>query len=121
MIQLKRAYEPPSPEDGYRLLVDRRWPRGIKKEALALDDWAKEIAPSTQLRQWFGHDPAKWPEFCTRYTAALKEQPALLKALSERSTHGTLTLVFAAKDIHHNNAVVLKSVLEEFIRQSVAG
>lgn len=112
MIKLKRAYDPPDGEDGFRVLVDRIWPRGVKKEDLALDLWLKEIAPSSSLRKWFGHDPKKWPEFCQRYEVELKENGDLINFLKEISDHGTLTLVFSASDTAHNNAVALKKYLE---------
>ncbi|MCB0190415.1 MAG: DUF488 domain-containing protein [Anaerolineae bacterium] len=112
MIKLKRAYEPPEEEDGFRVLVDRVWPRGIKREALALDLWLKEIGPSAQLRKWFGHDPAKWPAFCERYQAELKEKKEAVDLLKEKRASGTLTLVFSARDTEHNNAVALKKYLE---------
>lgn len=112
MIKLKRVYDPPGKEDGFRVLVDRVWPRGVKKEALALDLWLKEVAPSGQLRKWFGHDPAKWPEFRKRYEAELKEKKEEIGLLKERCDSGSLTLVFSARDIEHNNAVALKKYLE---------
>lgn len=112
MIKLKRAYDPPDKEDSFRVLVDRIWPRGVKKEDLALDLWLKEIAPSSSLRKWFGHDPQKWPEFCQRYEAELKEKGDATSFLKEKSDHGSLTLVFSASDAEHNNAVALKKYLE---------
>ncbi len=112
MIKLKRAYDPPDKEDGFRVLVDRIWPRGAKKEDLVLDLWLKEIAPSSPLRKWFGHDPQRWPEFCQRYEAELKEKGDVIGSLKEKSDHGSLTLVFSAKDAEHNNAVALKKYLE---------
>jgi uncharacterized protein YeaO (DUF488 family) len=107
MIKLKRVYDPPAKEDGFRVLVDRVWPRGVKKETLALDLWLKEIAPSDQLRKWFAHDPAKWREFCQRYEAELKEKKEEIGFLKEKSDNGILTLVFSAKDAEHNNAFML--------------
>lgn len=112
MIKLKRAYDPPEQADGFRVLVDRIWPRGVKKEELALDLWLKEVAPSSSLRKWFGHDPHKWPEFRLRYEAELKEKGELIASLKEKSDQDTLTLVFSAKDVEHNNAVALKRYLE---------
>jgi len=108
---LKRAYEPPTRVDGKRILVDRLWPRGLAKAKGRIDLWLKDVAPSTELRQWFGHDPAKWPEFKKRYRAELKNNPALseLQALSRQ---GDVTLVYAARDQLHNEAVVLKQILE---------
>ena len=110
-ISLKRAYEPAAKSDGMRVLVDRLWPRGVTKLAARIDHWVKEVAPSTELRQWFAHDPEKWAEFQKRYRAELKDNPALpeLKALA--SGEGHLTLVYAAKDEQYNDAVVLKQVL----------
>jgi uncharacterized protein YeaO (DUF488 family) len=112
MIKLKRAYDPPDKEDGFRVLADRIWPRGVKKEDLALDLWLKEIAPSSSLRKWFGHDPKRWPEFCQRYEVELKEKGDVIDSLKEKSDHGALTLVFSARDAEHNNAVALKKYLE---------
>ena len=112
MIKLKRAYDPADKADGFRVLVDRLWPRGVKKEDLALDLWLKEIAPSSSLRKWFGHDPHRWPEFCQRYEAELKEKGDVTGFLKEKSDHGILTLVFSARDAERNNAVALKKYLE---------
>jgi uncharacterized protein YeaO (DUF488 family) len=115
MIQLKRAYERPSPKDGYRVLVDRLWPRGVKKEALRLDLWAKDLAPSPRLREWFGHDPARFPAFSRRYRTELRAAAAqaLLAGLARRAARGTVTLVFGARDEAHNGAVVLRELLRE--------
>ena len=111
MINLKRAYAPPAPEDGFRVLVERLWPRGLKKEALALDLWLKDIAPSPELRRWFGHDPAKWEEFCRRYWAELADRPAVVKLLREKVQEGRVTLVYGSRDEEHNAAVALKKFL----------
>ena len=113
MVKVKRAYEEPAARDGYRVLVDRLWPRGVKKEKLALDDWAKELAPSDALRTWFAHDEAKFAEFAERYRAELKsdEAKAKLKELRARAKKQTVTLVFGARDAEHNNAVVLARML----------
>ncbi|MAM36929.1 MAG: DUF488 domain-containing protein [Paracoccus sp. (in: a-proteobacteria)] len=111
-IWLKRAYEAPAPSDGQRILVDRLWPRGVSKEELHLDDWMKEIAPSDALRDWFGHDPAKWKEFQTRYAKELDKNGDAVAPLKQRLDKGRVTLVFAAKDEAHNNAVALKAYLE---------
>ncbi|HOF78263.1 MAG TPA: DUF488 domain-containing protein [Smithellaceae bacterium] len=110
-VMLKRAYEPPAKIDGKRILVDRLWPRGLAKVKAKIDFWLKDVAPSNELRQWFGHDPGKWQEFKKRYRAELKKNPALseLQALSRR---GNITLIYAAKDQLHNEAVVLKQILE---------
>jgi uncharacterized protein YeaO (DUF488 family) len=110
-IRLKRVYEPASPEDGMRILVDRLWPRGLRKEDAAVDRWLKEIAPSTALRQWFGHDPVHWPEFRRRYTAELRQHAATLDEIRELAKQETITLVFGARDEQHNDAVVLRKVL----------
>ncbi|MEI9986002.1 MAG: DUF488 domain-containing protein [Aliidongia sp.] len=110
-IRLKRAYEPAAAEDGARVLVDRLWPRGLRKEDLALDAWLKYVAPSTELRRWFGHDPARWDEFRQRYRAELQERPGVLDALRERARQGPLTLIYAAHDEAHNEAVVLRDLL----------
>ena len=110
-IKIKRVYERPDKEDGTRVLVDRLWPRGLTKANASVDLWLKEIAPSTELRKWFGHDPGKWAEFKTRYRAELKEnddQVALLKGQIEK---GTVTLVYGAKDEEHNEAVVIQEFL----------
>jgi uncharacterized protein YeaO (DUF488 family) len=110
-IRLKRAYEPPSAADGTRILVDRLWPRGVSKSAAAIDRWMKDIAPSTALRQWFGHDPDRWGEFRRRYTAELRARPDKLAELRTAARAGPITLVFAARDERHNDAVVLRDVL----------
>ena len=109
-ISLKRAYEPPAETDGLRVLVDRLWPRGVTKSRASIDLWLKDLAPSTELRKWFGHDPEKWPEFQKRYRAELKGNPALSE-LREQSRQRNITLVYAARDELHNDAVVLKQVL----------
>ncbi len=111
VISIKRAYDAPAKADGIRVLVDRIWPRGIKKADAKIDIWLKEVAPSTKLRQWFGHDPEKWIDFRSKYLAELKENPAFieLKALSRKDK---ITLVYAARDEQHNNAVVLKNLLD---------
>lgn len=109
-IRLKRVYEAPEASDGKRVLVDRLWPRGVSKEKAKIDHWLKDVAPSTELRKWFGHDPAKWGEFQKRYRAELKGSPALaeLKQLASRSP---TTLVYAAADEEHNNAVLLRDLI----------
>jgi uncharacterized protein YeaO (DUF488 family) len=112
VINLKRAYVQPAPEDGFRVLVERLWPRGLKKEALALDLWLKDIAPSPELRRWFGHDPAKWEEFCRRYWAELRDRPDAVKVLREKLGEGDVTLVYGSRDQEHNAAVALKIFLE---------
>jgi uncharacterized protein YeaO (DUF488 family) len=109
-IFLKRAYEPPATADGTRILVDRLWPRGVTKAKAGIDLWLKELAPSTELRKWFGHDPEKWPEFQKKYRAELKGNPALPE-LRKLCRDGDVTLVYAAKDESHNDAVVLRQLL----------
>jgi len=110
-IQLRRVYEPTGEDDGYRVLVDRLWPRGVSRVQARLDEWAKELAPSAELRRWFGHEPARFAEFRARYEAELGEQEAKLDELRGRARHGTLTLVYGARDTEHNDAVVLADVL----------
>jgi uncharacterized protein YeaO (DUF488 family) len=112
MIKLKRAYEKPAKEDGFRVLVERLWPRGLKKEDAALNLWLKEIAPSPELRQWFSHDPPKWPQFCRRYWAELENKLNEIRFLQGRSQEGTVTLVYGSKDEEHNAAAALKKFLE---------
>jgi uncharacterized protein YeaO (DUF488 family) len=111
MVYLKRAYDPPAPADGFRILVERLWPRGLRKEAAALDLWLKDVAPSPELRQWFGHDPARWEEFCRRYGAELAERPAAVGLLRDRLRQGPVTLVYGSRDQEHNAAVALKQFL----------
>lgn len=112
MVRTKRAYDDPAPEDGTRVLVDRLWPRGVSKEEARLDDWLREVAPSDDLREWFDHDPERWPAFRRRYRAELDGNEAVETLLSH-AREGTLTLVYAASDREHNNAVVLRDYLEE--------
>ena len=112
MIQLKRVYEKRSRKDGWRVLVDRLWPRGLTKERAAVDLWLKDVAPSTELRQWFGHDPAKWKGFQARYRKELKQKKDALELLKQQSKERTVTLVYGARDKEHNEAQVLKSVLD---------
>ena len=108
---MKRAYDPPARTDGKRILIDRLWPRGVSKARARIDLWLKDVAPSTELRKWFGHDPEKWSEFRKRYRAELKGNPALaeLKVLARQ---GSITLVYSARDELHNDAVVLKAILD---------
>jgi uncharacterized protein YeaO (DUF488 family) len=110
-IRLKRAYEPPGEDDGTRVLVDRLWPRGVKKSAAAIDLWIKDIAPSAELRRWFAHDPERWPEFRRRYEDELRHQPEPVEQLRALAGKGPLTLVFAARDATRNDAVVLRDLL----------
>jgi uncharacterized protein YeaO (DUF488 family) len=111
-IHLKRVYAEPSPTDGTRILVDRLWPRGLTKEKAAVDLWLKEVAPSNDLRKWFAHDPAKWPEFKKRYRAELKQNPEAVAKL-KAAAKGNTTLLFGAKDQDHNEAIVLKELLDK--------
>ena len=110
-VRLKRAYEPQAASDGTRILIDRLWPRGARKAAAALDLWMKEIAPSAELRKWFGHDPARWPAFRRRYAAELREHGAQLRELRARARRERVTLVYSAHDAAHNDAVVLRDIL----------
>lgn len=116
MLRIKRAYDPPAAQDGFRVLVDRLWPRGLSKEAAAVDEWLKDIAPSAELRRWFGHDPARWAEFKARYREELnsRERSAALARLRETArTRATVTLLFGARDTTHNHANALLEVLKE--------
>ena len=110
-LKLKRAYVPAEASDGLRILVDRLWPRGVSKQKAALDDWMKEIAPSTALREWFGHEPSRWAEFQRRYKAELKQNADDLARLRALARKQVVTLVYAARDEAHNDAVVLREVL----------
>lgn len=110
-LQLKRAYAPAEPSDGMRILVDRLWPRGVSKERADLTEWMKEIAPSTGLRQWFGHEPTRWPEFQRRYRAELAGHQQALNQIRALALKGRVTLVYGARDEVHNDAVVLRQVL----------
>jgi uncharacterized protein YeaO (DUF488 family) len=112
MVTIKRIYDPPSRTDGTRILVDRLWPRGITKEGAAIDEWLRDIAPSTGLRKSFGHDPGKWQLFKTRYKKELKGHAEIVKELRRKAKKDRVTLLFSAKDMEHNNAVVLKEVLD---------
>jgi uncharacterized protein YeaO (DUF488 family) len=112
IIKLKRAYEAPEPSDGFRILVDRLWPRGVSKSTARIDLWLKEIAPSADLRKWFGHEPSKWTEFRDRYFRELENNSEALNELMVHLRHGIVTLVYGAKDQEHNDAVALKDYLE---------
>ncbi len=114
-IKLKRVYEEASREDGYRVLVERLWPRGLKKEQVAMDLWLKEVAPSPELRTWFGHDPAKWEEFRRRYWAELKEKKEQIDLLRQKIKKGTVTFVYSAHDEQHNAAAAL--TLKEYLEK----
>jgi uncharacterized protein YeaO (DUF488 family) len=108
---MKRAYEAAEPGDGYRVLIDRLWPRGVSRERARLDEWARELAPSTELRKWFSHDPERFPEFRDRYRDELRDQADEIERLRERATRGPVTLVYGARDEKHNDAVVLAEVV----------
>jgi len=110
---MKRIYDEPSPADGRRVLVERLWPRGVRKADAALDEWLRDIAPSTELRRWYGHDPEKWAEFRRRYREELAAAPERIAQLREWAREGPVTLLFAARDSEHSSAAVLKEVLEE--------
>jgi uncharacterized protein YeaO (DUF488 family) len=111
-IAIKRIYDAPEKSDGFRVLVDRVWPRGVSKDKAAVDLWMKEIGPSTELRKWFSHDPARWDEFCARYREELAAKRDLLGELRDHAEKGRLTLVYSARDEAHNQAVVIREVLE---------
>jgi uncharacterized protein YeaO (DUF488 family) len=110
-VSVKRAYQPATREDGYRILVDRLWPRGLSKADLQIEEWRKECAPSTELRKWFNHDPAKWGEFVTRYNEELKEHRDEIDAFIARARNQPITLIYSAKDEAHNQAVALKNFI----------
>jgi uncharacterized protein YeaO (DUF488 family) len=110
-VRLKRAYEPALASDGYRILIDRLWPRGLSRERVRLDEWARELAPSSELRRWFGHDPARFDDFRRRYSEELASHEGKLRELRRRAREGTLTLVYGARDTEHNDAVVLAEIL----------
>jgi uncharacterized protein YeaO (DUF488 family) len=119
MVEMKRAYESASRNDGYRILIDRLWPRGLKKTEFKFNEWTKLLAPSTELRRSFGHEPARWRTFQSRYKAELRtnEAKAKLTELTERARKGKVTLLYSAKDTEHNDAVVLKSLIEKALRR----
>lgn len=112
MIKLKRVYEQAKPDDGPRYLVDRLWPRGVAKDALHMTAWVRDVAPSKELRTWFGHDPARWEEFRHRYWAELDARPEAWEPLLQAARSGTITLLFAARDTEHNDAVALREYLQ---------
>lgn len=111
-LQIKRIYDTPMPSDGFRVLVDRLWPRGISKKRAAVDSWFRDLAPSTELRQWFVHDLARWTEFCQRYRVELSQKASLVESLRYRSLDQRVTLLFAAKDLAHSHALILKQFIE---------
>ncbi len=115
MLKVKRVYEPAEPGDGVRFLVERLWPRGMKKNELQMEAWLKDVAPSTELRHWFAHDPAKWDEFQKRYRAELKASPTAWQTILEAARHGDVTLLYSAHDTEHNNAIVLRAYLEHHL------
>jgi len=117
MLKLKRVYEKAESSDGARFLVERLWPRGVKKEALWMDAWLKEVAPSNDLRRWFGHDPLKWNEFQKRYWAELKSNSDAWEPILESAKRGDVTLLYSAHDTEHNNALALKRFLEKLLRK----
>jgi uncharacterized protein YeaO (DUF488 family) len=110
-VKLKRAYEPPAADDGTRILIDRLWPRGITKERAAIDQWMKDISPSTELRKWFGHDPARWGEFRRRYAQEVRQNADLIDQLRSFARQGAITLVYSARDEKHNDAVELRELI----------
>lgn len=117
MIRLKRAYDESSKQDGLRILVERLWPRGVRKEQAAIDLWLKELAPSTELRKWFGHDPEKWDEFRTRYRRELDAHPDAWQPIVSAARKGPVTLVYSSHDTEHNNAVALQEYLAAKVRR----
>ena len=110
-VRIKRAYEAPTPADGARILIDRLWPRGVRKDAAALDLWLKGIGPSTELRKWFGHEPSRWAEFRRRYADEIEQKPQLLAQLRDIARQGVLTMVYSAHDEQHNDALVLQELI----------
>src|ERR1700761_3495442 len=112
-IKIKRIYEEADPSDGYRVLIDRLWPRGVKKEAAAIDEWEKDLAPTTTLRTWFGHKPELWTDFKKRYIAELRQNPAVETFIEKNKTRKRITLLFGAKDEQHTHAIVLQQYLEQ--------
>lgn len=114
-LTAKRVYDTPAPQDGKRVLVDRLWPRGLKRDTARVDDWLKTVAPSDDLRRWFHHEPRRWAEFCRRYEAELGSQPETWRPLLEAARREPVTLLFVARDLTHNNAVALKAFLESHL------
>jgi len=111
-IRLKRAYDPPSLDDGVRILVERLWPRGLSKERAAVDLWVKDVAPSSELRRWYAHDESRWPEFRRRYRAELRERPGELAELRRLAGAGPVTFIYGSRETEHNSATVLRNVVE---------
>lgn len=120
MFKLKRAYDPISKADGTRILVERLWPRGLSKAKVQVDEWDKEVGPSTDLRKWFSHDPEKWPEFRRRYFRELDTRPETWRPILSKGRRGTVTLVYSSHDAEHNNAVALRDYLQRKIRPRAA-
>ena len=118
MLRIKRVYEPRTRSDGRRILVDRLWPRGLSKKKAAVDEWMKDIAPSAELRRWFGHDPRRWPEFKRRYRHELRAHGDLLRDITARASRGPVTLVYGARDETHNDAVVLAAAIRARVRRA---
>lgn len=116
-VRVKRVYDPPSRQDGRRILVDRLWPRGVSRKTVRIDEWARDLAPSTRLRRWFGHDPARWAEFQKRYRAELRARSDRLAWLAGLARGGRITLVYAARDSDHNNARALQRLVAERLRR----
>ena len=119
MIHLKRAYDPARSTDGTRLLIERLWPRGVRKSSLRVKSWLKDVAPSTELRKWFSHDPVKWNKFRSRYFAELKANPDSWQPIVEAAHHGTVTLIYSSHDTEHNNAVALQEFLQRHMRKKI--
>ena len=117
-LSIKRIYDPPAKEDGFRILVDRLWPRGIKKERAAVAEWLKDIAPSNALRKWFSHDPDKWPEFRRRYFEELENKDEMIDLILDKERHGAVTLLYGAKEEKVNNAVALKEYIEAKMKKA---
>ena len=115
-VRIKRIYEPPETSDGFRVLVDRVWPRGMKKETAAIDVWMKEVAPSTDLRKWFNHEPGKWAAFSKAYKGELKKSPVMNELMEYIKKHKTITILYSAKDEQHNQAVVLLQFINERLK-----
>jgi uncharacterized protein YeaO (DUF488 family) len=113
MLQIKRVYDPPSPRDGVRFLVERLWPRGIRKQDLIIDSWQKDAGPSTELRKWFGHDPARWDQFKKKYFSELDAHPDAWEPIRKSADRHSVTLVYSSRDTEHNNAVALKQYLDQ--------
>ena len=120
MLRMKRVYDPAAVADGQRILVDRLWPRGLSKAKAKVDEWLKDIAPTTELRRWFAHDPAKWPEFERRYKRELRAHRTLIGDIARRAMRGPITIVFAARDEDHNDAVVLATLIRSRMKRAAS-